>query len=134
MDVIKLCILENVCDFIIITLFLLFIFFIYYLDRPSVSSTELIMVTFNKWGVYVVMLLLPCLVLIIRSFMSSTELQKISGTAFGAGLYNLQDKCIRRNPNGNECLRMILFSLISGALYGAGLYSDAHEARTVQEI
>lgn len=92
------------------------------------------MVTFNKWSVYVVMLLLPCLLSIIRSVMSSTEWQKISGTAFGAGLYNLQDKCIRRNPNGHECLRMILFSLISGAVYGAGLYSDMQEARTVQEI
>lgn len=108
--------------------------FLIFLERSSVFSTGWIMVTFNKWKVYVVMLLLPCLVSIIRSVMSSTELQKISGTAFGAGLYNLQDKCIRRNPNEHECLRMILFSLISGALYGAGLYSDAHEASTVQEI
>ncbi|TIB88518.1 hypothetical protein E3Q19_03311 [Wallemia mellicola] len=54
-------------------------------------------------------------------------MQTIGGGAFAGGLNNLQDKCIRLKPSGYECLRAILFSLITGAVYGAGLYGDAYE-------
>lgn len=72
----------------------------------------------------IIAILLLALIGAVYSVRVSTEMKTLSGSAFVGGIFVVTRSCHRGNMSSWDCVHALLFSLISGALYGIGIVGE----------